>query len=234
MGNVSRQLLRQLAEFDTALLANTIGYIDPTPAEEYYMGGSIQCATPGLGPTAGIAFTCTLDTSTPGGEANVDPFWEQVEQMAAASVPAVWVVKAVGSRPDHECVLGDGMAKTLFAAGCLGAVTDGGVRDIAGLMTIPFAAYCRGRVIHHCHMRYRSIGEPVEVGGIVVRSGDVIHADSGGVIRIPQACLEQLPKRAVQMQAFEREAHLWLRRDDVALAEKRQRVKELLAQYGFV
>src|SRR5512147_1158345 len=97
---VSRSTLQELQDFDTALLANTIGYIDPTPPHEWYMGGSIQSVTPGLGPTAGVAYTCEVDTSTPGGAPAMDDYWRQVEEMERDGRPVVWVVKTVGSRPD--------------------------------------------------------------------------------------------------------------------------------------
>lgn len=230
---ISRDLLEQLAEFDAAILANTISVIDPTPIHEWYMGASIQSVTPGLGPTVGVAFTCELDSSTPGGTAEMDDYWRLLEEMEHTDLPIVWVVQTVGSRPDHECVLGDGMAKSLYALGCHGVVTNSFVRDIPGLMTVPFAAYCKGRAVHHGALRFRRAMEPVEVGGIIVKHGDVIHADSNGVIKIPQSCAEQLPQRAVQMVAFERDVHAYLRRTDVTTAEKRQRVQDLLMQYGF-
>jgi len=233
MTPVTGQLLRQLLEFDTTLLANTIGAISPMPVDAWYMGGSIQSVTPGLGPTAGVAYTCELDSSTPGGQADLDDYWRILEQMEADDRPGVLVVKTVGSRPDHECVAGDGMAKTLFAAGCVGLVTDGGVRDIPGLMTVPFATYSKGQTIHHGPLRFRAAGQPVEVGGIVVKQGDVVHADTGGVITIPPTCLGELPAQAVRMQSFEREAHLLLRRTDVPASAKRTGVGKILAKYGF-
>src|SRR5258708_1511289 len=151
---LTKELLKQLAEFDTPLLANTIGFIDSTPAHEFYLGGSVQSVTPQLGPTVGVAYTIELDSSTPEGGAELDDYWRQMEEIEDEDLPVVWVVKTVGSRPDHECVIGDGMAKNLYAAGCVGLVTDGGVRDVRGLLTVPFAAYCRGQVIHHCNLRF--------------------------------------------------------------------------------
>lgn len=228
-----RHLIEELREFDTALLANTIGYIDRTPAHEFYMGGSIRSLTPSLGPTVGVAITCEMDSSTPGGKADAAGFWKQVEQIARMKVPTVWVVKAVGSRPDHECILGDGMGKTLFAAGCLGVVTDGGVRDINGFLTTGFAAYCKGTTIHHCALRVRSLGAPIEVGGLTIREGDLIHANAEGVIRIPSSCAKKLPERATQMRAFEHDAHRVMRRTDLSAREKQKRVGKLVETYGF-
>lgn len=233
METVTRQVIERLKEFDTALLANTVEYMDSTPSHEIYMSGDIQSVTPNLGPTTGIAYTIELDSSTPGQSAELESYWTQLDEMMKDDRPVVWVVKTIGSRPEHECVLGDGMAKTLYAAGCVGVVTDGGVRDVNGLMTVPFAAYCRRKTIHHCHLRFRAAGEPVEVGGITIRTGDVIHADSGGVIRVPHTCVEELPSRAIQMLAFERDAHLLLRCDKTPPSTKRQRIQELLATYGF-
>ena len=127
-------ILEQLRDFDTALLANTIGYIDPTPAHEWYMRGSVRSLTPSLAPTVGVAFTCELDSSTPVGERGADEyaekgldFYDQLDAIAGAGLPVVRVVRAVGSRPDHECILGDGMAKEL-----------------------PFAVYAPGTTNHHC------------------------------------------------------------------------------------
>ncbi len=227
-------IFRQLMEFDSALIANTLGYIDPIPPGDVYLGGSIQCQTPGIGPMVGTAVTCEMDTSSPGGTHEFDLHYEQLEQMQLIEEPIVWVVKAVGSRPDHECILGDGMAKSLLSVGCIGVVTNGGLRDVAGLATVPFHAFARGRVIHHAALRVRSINQPVEVGGVVIRSGDVIHGSSEGVIKIPKACLDQLPERAAKMRAFEHEAHFIMRQPDIPVRQKPKLVRALLVQYGFV
>ena len=229
-----KEALAALREYDGALLANTIGYIDPTPAHEYYMGGSIQSVTPGLpGPQVGVAVTCEMDSSTPCQKGNLDALWQQLDEIKALGMPAMWVVKAIGSRPDHECIAGDGMGKSLASVGCVGIVTDGRVRDVKGFAGIPLAVYSKGITIHHTSLRIRSINRPVEVGGIMVHQGDIIHASAEGVIKIPKACLPILPAKAIQMWAFEREAHEVFSNKALSSPEKKRRVLEILAARGF-
>lgn len=227
------RLLNELRDFDTALLANTIGFIDSTPTAEYYLSAAIQSVVPVSQPTVGIAFTCELDSSTPSNVAAVDLYWQQLEEMSQSKLPIIWVVKAIGERPEHECILGDGMATALRSVGCVGLVSDGYVRDIAGLSKVPFAAYCRGKAIHHCALRFCSINRPVEISGVTIRPGDVLHANDEGVIRLPYSCLSFLPESATRMQSFEHEAHSALRREDLSLRQKREFVQELIAEYGF-
>jgi 4-hydroxy-4-methyl-2-oxoglutarate aldolase len=230
---ITAALLQELRDFDTPLLANTLGYISATPVHEWYLSGEIQSVTRPLGPTVGVAFTAEIDSSTPGGTADTELYWELLENIRQCPLPSVLVAKAVGSRPEHECMIGDGMAKTLYSYGCTGLVSDSRVRDVAGLITTPFAAYCRGTIAHHAPLRFRHINRPVEVGGVVITPGDVIHADSNGVIRIPPDGLRDLAEQAIKNRAFEHEAHMFLRRTDKSPAEKRAQVQALVAKYGF-
>ena len=225
--------IEKLREFDTALLANTLGYIDPTPAHEFYMGGSIRSMTPTLGPTVGVAVTCCIDSSSPGQEPAFDDYWEQLEQIRLMKVPVIWVAKCIGSRPDHECVLGDGMGKMLASVGCVGVVTDGGVRDIDGLLTVPMATYAKGITIHHTSLRFSRINEPVEIGGITVNTGDVLHANAEGVIKLPKEKLEALGPKAVHMRAFEYQAHQILRDPEISPSLKKKQVQQVLLKCGF-
>lgn len=181
----------------------------------------------------GTAVTCEMDTNSPGGTHEFHLHYEQLEQMQRIEEPIVWVVKAVGSRPDHECMLGDGMAKSLLSVGCIGVVTNGGLRNVAGLATVPFHAFARGGLSTMLRC-VRSINQPVEVGGVVIRSGDVIHGSIEGVIMIPKACLEQLPERAAKMRAFEHQAHFIMRQPTIAVRQKPKLVRALQVQYGFV
>ena len=230
---ISPATLEELRDFDTPLIANTIGFISPVPPHEYYLSGEIQSVTRPLGPTVGIAFTVEIDSSTPGGKAETELYWELLDLMRQSSLPSVLVAKAAGSRPEHECMIGDGMAKTLFSVGCVGLVSDGRVRDVPGLISTNFAAYCRGTIAHHAPLRLRSIQRPVEVGGVTITPGEVIHADHNGVIRVPAECLDDLAKCAVKNRAFEHEAHMFLRRVDKSPADKRDFVNDLVAKYGF-
>jgi 4-hydroxy-4-methyl-2-oxoglutarate aldolase len=232
---ITRSQFEQLCEYDTALLANLLGFVDPIPTHEFYMGNSIRAMTPELGPTVGVAVTCEMDSSTPNHLASGDTeaYWIQLAQMEAMNMPTVWVVRCVGSRPEHECALGDGMAKTLRSVGCVGVVTNGGVRDLPGLRSTPFAAYGAGTTVHHCKMRLRALDQPVEVGGITVAPGEIIHGSAEGVIKIPARGVESLLQQAPSYRAFEHEAHQMLRRTDLTVAEKRERMTKLLAKYSF-
>ena len=230
-----RTHLQQLAEYDTALLANLMRFVDDTPAHEWYMSSEIRSLLPDVGPTTGVAVTCELDTSSPDDESDGDSdgFWKQLDQMETMDVPTIWVVKCVGSRPQHECIMGDGMGKLLQAAGCVGAVTDGGLRDLAGLRSIGFAAYGTGVTIHHCKLRMKQINIPVDIGGVTISPGDVIHANSEGVIRIPENAVPGLVNRAPAYRAFEHDAHQLFRRTDIKSARKREQMEDILNKYGF-
>ena len=52
--SIDRSTLEESRDFNTALLANTIGQLNPTPLEEYYMGGSIRSLTATLGSKVGV------------------------------------------------------------------------------------------------------------------------------------------------------------------------------------
>ncbi len=85
--------------------------------------------------------------------------------------------------------------------GMLGAVIDGGVRDVAYLRKIGFPVFATGIVpstsVHH--YRFAGAQIPVLCNGVSVTPGDIIVADSDGVAVVPQAQAQAVLTMAQQM-----------------------------------
>ena len=69
-----------------------------------------------------------------------------------------------------------------------GAVTDGACRDVRQARELGFPVFARAQVpvTARGRLRQKSAGEPILVGDVTVRPGDVVMADEDGVVVVPR------------------------------------------------
>lgn len=108
------------------------------------------------------------------------------QQLTPGSV-SVWAGTGEG-----VCFFGELIAIGMQELGCVGALIDGGIRDIRWIGRTGFKVYARYRTPVQSIGRWKVIdsGVPVELPGatrekVVVRPGDFILADDDGAIVIP-------------------------------------------------
>ena len=146
---------------------------------------------------AGVARTVLLKKD----EGNSDPaalngMLEAIDQGSTGSV-YVMVVE------NGEDIAGMGglMGTAMAARGYTGAVIDGGVRDVAYLRKIGFPVYATGIVpstsVHH--YRFGGSQIPVTCDGVTVNAGDIVTADSDGIVVVPRAKAPEVLRIAQQM-----------------------------------
>jgi regulator of RNase E activity RraA len=177
--------LEALRRIDSPTIANAIETFGVRPHVSGFMGREIRCLSPELGVMVGYAVTATCDSQTEDAPHDPRPWWEVLKAIDASPKPAVLVFQDVGPRPSHSCHFGDGMATISRRLGAIGLVTDGGVRDLAGCRALGFQYYAPGVTVSHGNHRIVAAGSPVEVSGVRVEPGDLIHADENGVVLIP-------------------------------------------------
>ena len=122
--------------------------------------------------------------------------------------------------------MGGLMGTAMAARGYSGAIIDGGVRDVAYLRKIGFPVYARGIVpstsVHH----YRFGGSQVALkcDGVTVAPGDIVAADSDGVVVIPRAKAVEVLNLAQQMDFKEHSMY--------PVIEKLKSIQEAVKQFG--
>lgn len=102
-----------------------------------------------------------------------------------------------------ECgFIGSNNSMGWLAAGAVGAVTNGGARDTDELIKQKVPVYSRGiaRGIRPGRLELESTNQPVTVGGVFIRPGDVIVADGDGVIAVPAERADQVAQIAIRIQ----------------------------------
>jgi 4-hydroxy-4-methyl-2-oxoglutarate aldolase len=91
-----------------------------------------------------------------------------------------------GGRED-AAVIGDIVGKTIADLGCVGLVVDGAVRDVDGLDEVGLPTFARGaHPATGSNQGPGAINVAVQCGGVAVRPGDVVRADSSGIVVVPR------------------------------------------------
>jgi regulator of RNase E activity RraA len=109
--------------------------------------------------------------------------------------PQIAVIQDVDSRAGFGCFWGEVQTAIHKALGCLGLITDGGVRDLDAIAP-EFQVLCGKVTPSHAWVHAIAFGATVDVFGMVVRSDDLIHADRHGAVVIPHEVAREVAKAA--------------------------------------
>ena len=193
--------LEALRRWPTCAVANAIELFNIRPRNEGFMLPEIKCVFPDLGPMIGYAVTGVISAeSGEGRRVSPEEWWKEIQKIPE---PRVVVLHDI-DRPVVGSFWGEVQGNTHKALGCVGTVTDGSVRDLDEVKELGFQFYSSCISVSHAYVHLVDVGIPVKVGGLVVKSGDIILGDKHGVISIPSEIARDVPKAAQMVEDWER------------------------------
>ncbi len=183
--SIASETLEKLRQFDTPTICNVIELFDIRPRTEGYMDERIRADFPEMPPMVGFASTAAFRSGAPpaGGDAYSD-FIDQVETFADLPGPAVVVFEDLDN-PAVAATFGEVMCSTFKAYGSVGLITSGGGRDLLQVKELEYPTFTGSTICSHAYCHILHVGLPVRVGGLAVKTGDLLHGDANGVTNIP-------------------------------------------------
>ncbi len=159
----------------------------------------------GLPRVVGPAFTLRFvpareDLATPESWSSPRSTRAAIEAMPAGCVA---VVDAMGIT--DAGIFGDILAARMAKRGVAALVSDGVVRDVAGVLGTGLPVWCSGGAAPPsvAGLTFVNWQEPIGCGGVAVYPGDIVVADDDGAVLIPQALLDEVLATAPEQERLE-------------------------------
>lgn len=199
--------LAALRELDTPTICNALEVLLPERRAHGYTEETFECVEPTLAPMVGYARTATIRSVRPGTKQG-DEMREQrmayYRYVQDGPAPGIAVIQDLdGARAGYGSFWGEVNSAVHRALGCLGGITDGSMRDL-GDIAPGFQLLARKVVPSHAFVHLEDFGCQVNVCGMIVRSGDLIHADRHGAVVIPHEVAADVAGAAETVAAREK------------------------------
>lgn len=180
--------LLQLKRWNTPTIYN--GWEQITRHDAAHEGFNLEeCRDfmPHMGPMVGYAVTLQIQ---PGNQehkrAHPNAASEYRRYVASLPGPKIVVVQDLDKPTCYGSLWGEVMSNTHRALGCVGTITDGALRDLDEMNNAGFKAIARRLCVGHAHTTPVRWNCEVEVFGVKVQPGQLIHADKHGFLVIPE------------------------------------------------
>lgn len=220
--------LEKLKAFDSCTVANAIERLNVRLRNEGFLSGPTRCRFPNLPPMVGYAATARIRTSAP--PMSHRCYYDRMDwwhYVASVPEPRVLVLQDADRQPAFGAFVGEIHAAIGSALNCVGCVTNGAVRDLPAVEAMGFQLYARRTSVSHAYAHIAEFGEPVEIDGLKIASGDLLHGDRHGVVNVPLSIATELPAEASKLLAEERELVEFCRSPHFSLRELAERVRKM-------
>jgi regulator of RNase E activity RraA len=160
---------------------------------------------PGQQRQVGRAFTLRFvpareDLATPASWGSPISTRAAIEAMPAGVIA---VVDAMGLT--NAGIFGDILCERMARRGVSALVTDGAVRDVAGVLETGLPVWCDGVAAPAsvAALTFVSWQQPIGCGGVAVFPNDVVVVDTDGAVLIPAALVEAVAQAAAEQERLE-------------------------------
>lgn len=188
-----RALFDQLKNFDTPTIANALEIAAGRRSTEGFTRKTVLAANPKLKPIVGYARTAMIRSATP-----FDPHTRREKLLAYYDYvgqpkrPSIAVIQDIDHAPGLGAFWGEVNTNIHWGLGCVGALTNGSMRDLE-MMRPQFQCLAASLSPSHAWVHVVEFGIKVDVCGLFVSDGDIVHADHHGAVVIPVDLLEKIP-----------------------------------------
>ena len=218
--------MEALGKIDTCTVANAIEQLDVRLRNEGFTNASIRSMFTCPKPVVGYAVTVRIRCTNPPMEGHVyvdrTDWWNYLLTVPA---PRVVVIQDLDRNPGTGTFLGEVHATILQRLGCVAAVTNGAVRDVPAIEKMGLKFFAGNVSVSHAYSHIVDYDQPVEVGGLKIAPGDLLHADRHGVLSVPRETAAQIPAIAARLLTHERHVIELCHAGDFSLDKLRTMVK---------
>ena len=142
---------------------------------------------PQMGPMVGYAVNLQIEPSNPDHKKNNPSAWSEYRHyVASCPGPKIIIVQDLDKPMAYGSFWGEVNANFHTALGCVGAIVDGGIRDLDEMNNAGFKALARRLCVGHASSIPVRWNCEVEVFGCKIQPGQLIHADKHGFMAIPK------------------------------------------------
>ncbi len=226
--SVTTSDLEALRHLGTCTVSNAIETFDIRLRNAGFADSRIRCMFEDLPPMVGFAATARMRSGEPPIAGRIyherGEWWRSILEVPA---PRIVVLEDVDTPPGLGAFLGDMHAAILQALGCVGYVTNGAVRDLPSIHQMGLPIFAGNVAVSHAYAHIFDHGHAVQVGGLEVKPGDLLHGDRHGLLSVPPEIAATIPAAAAQERHNEEKVIDYCRREDFSVEGLSKLMKEL-------